>query len=97
MWFESDDCTGQAWINSNDVRGVMGTVKGKTQVSTGIRTFYVADPLDSPETIFRLSWDQTGQGCEPADVGDVSAKRVTPLDLDSMFMPPFRVTTRERM
>lgn len=100
LWFESEDCTGQAWIDALDVRGVMGTVvavRGSVPLPPAGRTFYVADPLDSPEMIFRLSWDQNDGFCQPADVGEVSAKRVTPLDLDSLFTPPFRVTTRERM
>ena len=100
LWFESNDCTGQAWIAAllgTPEGAVTGTVFGITNAVTGIRTFYVADPLDSPgEMIFRLSKDTQGQGCEPA-VDQVIAARVTPFDLDSMFTPPFRVTTRERM
>ena len=100
LWFESADCTGQAWVNAPDVQGVMGmvvAVPGSVPLPPAGRTFYVADPLDSPEMIFRLSWDQNDGFRQPADVGEVSAKRVTPLDLDSLFTPPFRVTTRERM
>ena len=59
-------------------------------------TVYVADPSDSPEMISRRSIDSNGSRCESA-VAQVSAGRVTPVDLDSMFTPPFLVTTEERM
>ena len=99
LWFESEDCTGQAWVGVLNARGLMGAVFGVPgsvpRPPTG-RTFYVADPSDSPETIFRRSLDSNSGVCEAA-VAEVSAKRATPLDLDAMFTLPFRLTTRERM
>ena len=98
-WFESTDCTGQAWIDAlKTTFGVTAFVRGVTVTQTGIRTFYVPDNSDSPEMIARRSL-KNGSGddfCE-IDVSNVSAVRVTPVDLDAMFTPPFRVTTRERM
>ena len=95
--FESDDCTGQAWVNGSDgTRGVTAYVKSNTSGLTGIRTFYVADPSESPQMISRRSRENEGIGCESI-VDQVSAVRLAPLDFDSMFTAPFRVTTRERM
>ena len=97
LWFESTDCRGQAWVDGGDAtRGVTAYVKAVTPVLTGIRTFYVADPSESPQTILRRSSDANGRGCE-ADVAEVSAAQVTPVDLDAMSTPPFRVTTRARL
>ena len=95
-WFESTDCTGQAWIDGDDAtRGIISVVGAITSVPTGIRTFYVSDPLEIPQTISRRSLIVSGQ-CEPG-VAEVSAARVTPVDLDAMFTPRFRVTTLERL
>ena len=99
-WFESTNCTGQAWIEGrefNVIASIAAYASGVTVALTGIRTFYVSDPSDNtPQMIFRRSLEQNGNGCEPA-VAQVSAIRLIPVDLDSMFTPPFRVTTWERM
>jgi hypothetical protein len=97
-WFESPDCTGQAWVDAGDaIRGITAYVRGNTFNETGVRTIYVADPLAIPETISRRSLlDSNGRGCE-AIVDQIDAVRVTPVDLDSMFTPPFHLTTRERL
>ena len=94
-WFESTDCTGQAWVDGGDAtRGVTAYVV--SEVLDGARTFYVADPLDPPQMISRRSSNANGRGCEP-DTTEGAANPVTPVDLDGMFTPPFRVTTRERI
>ncbi len=95
LWFESTDCTGQAWVDAGvATSGITAYVRAITPVETGIRTVYVADPLATPETISRRS--QNGGVCE-AIVDQIDAVQATPLDLDSMFTPPFRVTTRARL
>ena len=95
LWFESTDCTGQAWMDAGvATSGITAQVRSLTPVETGIRTVYVADPLATPETISRRS--QNGGVCE-AFVEQIDAVQATPVDLDAMFTPPFRVTTRERM
>ena len=51
LWFESEDCTGQAWIEAADARGIMGTVfgvPGSVPLPPTGRTFYVADPFGQP-------------------------------------------------
>ena len=96
--FESDDCSGQAWVNGSDgTRGVTAYVKSNTSGLTGIRTFYVADPSESPQMISCQSRATPFGGCEPAagtghcapDGSGTSAARATPVDLDAMFTPPF--------
>ena len=94
-WFESTDCTGQAWTEGNNATSrVVAFVRGNTALLTGIRTIYVADSSDTPQMISRRS--RENQGCESI-VDQVSAVRLTPVDLDGMFTPPFLVTTRERL
>ena len=97
-FFETTDCTGQAWIDGVQATfGVTAFVRGVTVELTGIRTFYVPHNSDSPQVVSqRTSKNGSGDDFCRFDEAQVGAVRVTPVDLDGMFTPPFRMTTRER-
>jgi len=95
--FESTDCTGQAWLDSSGMNTVWGKLVRTTDASDQNRLFYVGDPSDGPHPIVIRSTDGCGRGCEPEAGSPDQGFRATPVDLDAMFTPPFRVTTWERM
>ncbi len=87
VFFESDDCSGQAWIVVSDT--IWGTLR-----DDGTRLFYVGDSSATPETIFARS--AGSDGCVPHN-DPVQVVPALLVDLDAMFTPPFRVTTRARL
>jgi len=88
--FESGNCTGQAWLKPTETP--WGNVVALVD-SQHNRTFYVTDASDVPQPIFVLSQLRNDEECTPADF-NAQAVQLTPIDLDSMFTPPFLVVTR---
>ena len=96
--FESTDCTGQAWYGAGGMQTVWGKIGCTTDASSQNPLYYVGDPSDGPHAIVIRSTKYGGAtGCVPGPDSVNSVFRATPVDLDAMFTPLFRVTTRERM
>ena len=94
VFFESGDCTGDALALAGD-DGRPNALWGTAIVigDDSSRTFYVTDPSEQPVTVDLLSGLHSGGRCAPITIteGTVLAAAV---DLDSMFVPPFRIVAR---
>ena len=91
VFFESEDCAGQGWTRLEATAWGNAIRLLDSPTST---TFYISDPLELPETIFVKSQLRNSGECEAQNDVERPARRVMPLDLDSVFAPPFRVVTR---
>ena len=96
--FESTDCTGQAWYGAGGMHVVWGKVGCTTDASSQNPLFYIGDPSDGPHAILIRSTKYGGAtGCVQGPDSVDQVFRATPVDLEAMFTPPYRVTTAERM
>ena len=91
VFFQSENCSGQGWTHFEATP--WGNVI-RLLDSQANATFYVSDPQELQETIFVKSQLRNSSECETQNDVERPARRVAPLDLDSVFTPPFLVVAR---